>query len=145
MIDFEDIKDMIEDLGDNLSELFDANDTRESDALSSVDSLTSSVHYDCLDSFDNGTDFDDSYIDDCQDYNSSEIASIDGYNVSFGAQRETISSLGGIEKSVTITKEPGSSNLFCITDGHTTIHNVKGGTSTIRIDNVKYKLPKLKG
>ena len=65
MIDFEDIKDMIEDLGDNLSELFDANDTTESDALSSVDSLTSSVHYDCLDSFDNGTDFDDSYRHSC--------------------------------------------------------------------------------
>lgn len=69
------------------------------------------------------------------------------YNVSFGAQKETLQRSGGGLGSikVTITKEPGSSNLFCITDGTTTIHNVVGGTPFIKIDGIKYLLPKLKG
>ena len=69
------------------------------------------------------------------------------YNISFGAQDATLQRSGGGLGSldVTITKEPGSSNLFCITDGTHTIHNVKGGTNSIRIDGIKYILPKLKG
>lgn len=70
-----------------------------------------------------------------------------GYNVSFGAQDATLQRSGGGLGSldVTITKEPGSSNLFCITDGTHTFHNVKGGTNFIKIDGIKYILPKLKG
>lgn len=69
------------------------------------------------------------------------------YNISFGAQEAKLQRSGGGLGSlyVTITKEPDSSNLFCITDGTHTIHNVKGGTNTIKIDGIKYILPKLKG
>ena len=71
----------------------------------------------------------------------------DQYNVSFGAQKESLQRSGGGLGSldVTITKEPGSSNLFCITDGRHTIHDVPGGTKTIEISGITYKLPKLKG
>lgn len=71
----------------------------------------------------------------------------DQYNVSFGAQNETLRRSGGGLGSldVTITKEPGSSSLFCITDGTTTIHNVPRGQNSIKIDGIKYILPKLKG
>lgn len=71
----------------------------------------------------------------------------DQYNVSFEAQKETLRRSGGGLGSldVTITKEPGSSSLFCITDGTTTIHNVPKGQGTIKIDGIKYILPKLKG
>ena len=71
----------------------------------------------------------------------------DQYNVSFGAQRETLQRSGGGLGSidVTITKEPGSSNLFCISDGTHTIHNIQGGTNSIKIDGIKYLLPNLKG
>lgn len=80
-------------------------------------------------------------LDDCDSIDTN------GYNVSFGAQNETLKRSGGGLGSldVTITKEPGSSNLFCITDGTHTIHNVKGGTNSITIDGIKYFLPKLKG
>ena len=69
------------------------------------------------------------------------------YNVSFGAQKESLQRSGGGLGSldVTITKEPGSSNLFCITDGRHTIHDVPGSTKTIEISGITYKLPKLKG
>lgn len=69
------------------------------------------------------------------------------YNIAFGAQEATLQRSGGGLGSldVTITKEPGSSNLYCISDGTHTIHNVKGGTHSIRIDGIKYILPKLKG
>lgn len=82
------------------------------------------------------------------DYSDSAFLSdLSGYNVSFGAQDATLQrcggGLGGLD--VTITKEPGSSNLFCITDGTHTIHKVKGGTNSIKIDGIKYLLPKLKG
>ena len=71
----------------------------------------------------------------------------DQYNVSFGAQKESLQRSGGGLGSldVTITKEPGSSNLFCITDGRHTIHDVPGGTKTIEISGITYKLPKVKG
>lgn len=71
----------------------------------------------------------------------------DQYNVSFEAQKATLRRSGGGLGSldVTITKEPGSSSLFCITDGTTTIHNVPRGQNSINIDGIKYILPKLKG
>lgn len=70
-----------------------------------------------------------------------------GYNVSFGAQKATLNRSGGGLGSidVTITKEPGSANLFCITDGSTTIHNVPGTDNIIKFNGIKYKLPTLKG
>lgn len=82
------------------------------------------------------------------DYTPESYASLDNqYNISFGAQEATLQRSGGGLGSldVTITKEPGSSNLFCITDGTHTVHNVKGGTNFIKIDGIKYILPKLKG
>ena len=71
----------------------------------------------------------------------------DDYNVSFGSQKASLDRVGrGLGSvDVTITKEPGSSNLFCISDGTNTIHDVKGGTNFIKIDGIKYHLPKLKG
>ena len=55
------------------------------------------------------------------------------YNIAFGAQEATLQRCGGGLGSldVTITKEPGSANSFCITDGTNTIHNVQGGTRRI--------------
>lgn len=82
------------------------------------------------------------------EYTPEEIGILDNqYNISFGAQEATLQRCGGGLGSidVTITKEPGSSNHFCISDGTHTIHNVKGGTNTIKIDGIKYLLPKLKG
>lgn len=100
--------------------------------------------------FDTDFDFDSGYDIgyDVSDCGLSELPyESGGYNISFGAQQATLERSGGGLGSlpVTITKEPGSSNLFCITDGTTTIHNVKGGTNSIKIDGIKYILPKLKG
>lgn len=70
------------------------------------------------------------------------------YNISFGAQSATLDRSGGGLGSldVTITKEPGTSNQFCITDkfGHV-IHNVSGTANKIKINGIWYKLPDLKG
>ena len=80
MIGFEDIRDMIDDLGDNLSDLFGVNNVAEGsdDALPSVDDLASSIHYSSIDTFDESTHFDDSFIDDSfdsyQEDKTSEIA-----------------------------------------------------------------------
>ncbi len=81
-----------------------------------------------------------------------DVYSTDGlvtnnYNVAFGKQQADLQKVGGGlgTKSVTITKESGSSNLFCITDGSNAVHNVKGGTSKITLNGIQYKLPKLKG
>ena len=96
--------------------------------------------------FDIDSGYDSSY--ELAEYSTSGFTSEpSGYNVSFGAQNATLERSGGGLGSlnVTITKEPGSSNLFCITDGTNTIHNVKGGTNSIKIDGIKYLLPKLKG
>lgn len=68
------------------------------------------------------------------------------YNVSFGAQSETLTSKGGGQQlPVTITKEPGSANLFCIESNKGVVHNVKGGTTFVDINGISYRLPKLKG
>lgn len=96
--------------------------------------------------FDIDTRYETGYeIADNSAYNFSSESS--GYNVSFGAQDATLKRSGGGLGSldVTITKEPGSSNLFCITDGTHTIHDIPGGTRDIKIDGIKYILPKLKG
>lgn len=68
------------------------------------------------------------------------------YNVSFGAQKETVTAKGGgLKLDITITKEPGHSNLYCIESSKGTVHNVKGGTIFVDINGISYKLPKLKG
>ena len=69
-----------------------------------------------------------------------------GYNVSFGAQKETLTSQGGGSHiEATITKEPGTSNEFCIKTDKGTVHNITNGDLWVKINGVKYKLPKLKG
>lgn len=69
----------------------------------------------------------------------------DGYNVSFGSQKATLESVGGIKLDATIDKEPGTANRFCIKTWKGTVHNVPGGTDSVKIDGIKYKLPVLKG
>lgn len=80
-------------------------------------------------------------------YENPSFAPSEGYNVAFMAQRETLESLGsGSQVNVTITKEPGTSNHFCIElPNGTEIHNVSGTANTIKIGQIVYKLPKLKG
>ena len=68
-----------------------------------------------------------------------------GYNISFQAQHETLSSDGGIKLDADITKEPGTSNHFCIKTDKGTVHNVKGGTGSVKINGIEYNLPTLKG
>lgn len=106
-----------------------------------------------FESADSDLDFVDlGYIDYNEEFSNLEIFSdnnnFDNYNVSFGAQSATIDRSGGGLGSldVTITKEPGTSNQFCITDkfGHV-IHNVSGTANKIRINGIWYKLPDLKG
>lgn len=69
----------------------------------------------------------------------------DGYNVSFGSQKATLESVGGKKLDATIDKEPGTANRFCIKTWKGTVHNVPGGTDSVKIDGIKYKLPVLKG
>jgi hypothetical protein len=68
-----------------------------------------------------------------------------GYNVAFGRQKATLSSVGGILLDATIEKEPGSSSLFCIKTDNGIVHNVKKGDDWVKIDNIRYRLPELKG
>lgn len=75
------------------------------------------------------------------------IGPTEGYNIPFMAQSETLYSQGnGSQIDVTITKEPNTSNKFCIKlpDG-TKIHDVSGTANTIKIGQIVYKLPTLKG
>ena len=124
------------DIDDSGAEIPDDNfvlDDSEFYYGNSIDTDTSSLDCD----FDDGNSF-SPYVD----YGDSN-----GYNVSFLGQKETLSSSGGGHNlKVTIEKEPGSSNLFCIKTQHgDVIHNVKGTENYIKIDGIRYNLPKLKG
>lgn len=81
------------------------------------------------------------------DYDSDfDSPSNNGYNVSFGSQKETLTSQGGGQHlDVTIEKEPGTANRFCISSDKGTVHNVSGGDMWVKINGINYKLPKLKG
>ena len=68
-----------------------------------------------------------------------------GYSPSFKSQHATLTSLGGVELDATIDKEPGTANHFSIKTIKGTVHNVAGGTNTVTINGIKYKLPKLIG
>lgn len=69
----------------------------------------------------------------------------DGYNVSFKSQRATLESVGGIKLDATIDKEPGTANRFCIKTWKGTVHDVPGGTHSVKINGIVYLLPKLIG
>lgn len=69
----------------------------------------------------------------------------DGYNVSFKSQKVTLESVGGIKLDATIDKEPGTANRFCIKTWKGTVHDVPGGTHSVKINGNVYKLPKLIG
>ena len=69
----------------------------------------------------------------------------DGYNVSFKSQKATLESVGGIKLDATIDKEPGTANRFCIKTWKGTVHDVPGGTHSVKINGIVYKLPKLIG
>ena len=71
----------------------------------------------------------------------------ESYNPSFKAQDATLKSQGGGSTiKVTITREPGTSNQFCIElPSGDKIHNVSGTRNTIKINQIVYKLPVLKG
>ena len=69
----------------------------------------------------------------------------DGYNVSFKSQKATLESGGGIKLDATIDKEPGTANRFCIKTWKGTVHDVPGGTHSVKINGIVYKLPKLIG
>ena len=69
-----------------------------------------------------------------------------GYNVSFGAQKETLTSRGGGQHlDVTIEKEPGTANSFTISSKKGTVSGVSGSENWVKISGILYKLPKLKG
>lgn len=69
-----------------------------------------------------------------------------GYNVSFQSQNAVLHTPGdGQNLEVTITKESGSSNLFTISSNKGTVHHVSGTDSSVKINGIKYLLPKLKG
>lgn len=75
-----------------------------------------------------------------------DSSSNNGYNVSFGSQKETLTAQGGGQHiDVTIEKEPGTSNKFSISSSNGTIHNVSGGDMWVKINGINYKLPRLKG
>lgn len=89
------------------------------------------------------TDFDVGSLD-----SDGTFGNIEGgdYNVSFQGQKETLHTPGdGQHLDVTITKEHGSSNLFTISSDKGTVHHVSGTDSSVRINGIKYILPKLKG
>lgn len=69
----------------------------------------------------------------------------DGYNVSFKSQKATLESVGGIKLDATIDKEPGTANRFCIKTWKGTVHDVPGGTHSVKINGIVYLLPKLIG
>lgn len=71
----------------------------------------------------------------------------ESYNPCFKAQDATLKSQGGGSTiKVTITREPGTSNQFCIElPSGDKIHNVSGTRNTIEINQIVYKLPVLKG
>lgn len=69
----------------------------------------------------------------------------DSYNVSFGKQKETLSSMGnGSTLRAEISKKPGTSNEFIIETKNGTVE-VSGSTDRVEIGHIVYKLPKLKG
>lgn len=96
-------------------------------------------------------DTDDADIDvddfDNTDYIDGEYNEHATHSISFGSQKESIYSTGGshLKLDAVITKEPGTSNQFCISTKDGTIHNVLGGTKELKIGNYYYKLPRLKG
>lgn len=69
----------------------------------------------------------------------------DGYNVSFSSQKTTLKSVGGIKLDAIIDKEPGTANRFCINTSKGTVHDVPGGTHSVKINGIVYLLPKLIG
>lgn len=86
------------------------------------------------------------YVVDVDDMSDADDLLADSYNVSFGSQKATIQAPGGgIKLEATITKEPGTANQYCIKTWKGTVHNVPGGTSMVKINGIRYMLPKLIG
>lgn len=101
--------------------------------------------YDILDA-----DVLDFSVGDMEDINITDVGEgddllADSYNVSFGSQKETLESIGGQKLPATIDKEPGTANRFCIKTWKGTVHDVPGGTHSVKINGIVYKLPTLKG
>lgn len=123
LADFADITD-VTDLADGLESASDLSDYSDLSYLTGVDN------------FDIPSEFEGSSLN----------LPDDGYNVSFGAQKETLTSQGGGQHlDVTIEKEPGTANQFCIKSSKGTVHNVAGSDMWVKINGINYKLPRIKG
>ena len=130
--DVSDLTDMVDaativdvtDLADGLIDVSSLTDYSDLSDLAGVDSF----------------DIPNEYESSCSDLSS------DGYNVSFGAQKERLTSQGGgLHIDATIEKEPGSSSKFCIKTNKGIVHNVSNGDLWVEINGINYKLPRLKG
>ena len=154
IIDLLDIASDANSLADSASDISDViattmnssdlTDFAEIDDLSDVSQLTDL----CGNVISNSSDLTDlSCADNFADGLELDSASpINGYNVSFGSQQATLHTPGnGLHLDATITKEPGTSNQFCIKTNKGTIHNVSGGTQRVWINGIQYMLPKLIG
>ena len=149
------VVDALFDLEDvaNIQDIIDMAETADmvGDAMDAIDAMDAMDVMDAFDAYDVlDADLLDFSVDDMDDINILDVGEgddllADSYNVSFGSQKATLESNGGLKLDAIIDKEPGTANHFTIKTKKGTVTNVVGGTHTVKINGIEYKLPVLKG